>query len=607
MASPNKDTSMLIDIKYVKANKREGLQDYLYIIWRDSITGEKYMQAVPEPKMDIYFEKNEFRNHAYNKNYERIENLEKKTVKFKDIVFAIAEDAGEEGKRLLNNAFTTGNYQLLKNLLLYPYVYGADYDCASWYRIQWLQTLDNDLPKKLRKSFLDIEVDGFEVPGMPSPKDCPVNAVTFIDEWNKTVYTFLLTHRAYTPKDMTNMSPKEIEEETRRINMYESMYEQQDAIIRNPQAFIDELHEAFDESYGELDYRLYFYEDERKMLVHIFQLINTLKVDMCGIWNIGFDMPYLMERMEVLGLDPKQVMSHPDFPNKQCYFKADTRNHDIKNKSDFMHLTSYTIFIDQMELYASIRKGGSELRSYRLNFIGEKELKDTKLDYSEDGDIKTLPYTNFKKFVMYNIKDVLLQLGIERKVTDFDTLYISSYKNATAYDKVFKQTMKLRNVQYLSFLKQGLIPGENINVYNQEVEKYADEEDDEDEAYEGALVADPTYNGPYGVKLYGRRTNNVFANGIDFDMSSFYPSSIFAMNIDPSTLIFKTIMPIDQFENYGGNLKLRGITNDYFNIGDDAAKECIDNFQTGNFTTTGTKWLNLPTVDEVYKVLKERL
>jgi hypothetical protein len=90
-------------------------------------------------------------------------------------------------------------------------------------------------------------------------------------------------------------------------------------------------------------------------------------------------------------------------------------------------------------------------------------------------------------------------------------------------------------------------------------------------------------------------------------MSSFYPSSIFAMNIDPSTLIFKTIMPIDQFENYGGNLKLRGITNDYFNIGDDAAKECIDNFQTGNFTTTGTKWLNLPTVDEVYKVLKEML
>lgn len=600
--NPSKDSSMLIDIQYVKQNRTAGTPDYLYIIWKDLLTNKKYMQAIPEPKMDIYFEKNELRTHRYNKNYERIENLEKRTVKFKDIPFAIADDMGEEGKRFLSNVFQTRNYAALKNLYLYPYVYGADYDAVSWYRVQWVQTLDNQIPKKLNKGFLDIEVDGFETPGMPNPRTCPINAITLIDDSEKTVYTFILTDREFIPKNTLNMTDAEKNVEIQRREMYQKMHEAQHYMMEHPEELVDELHNMFDESYGVLDYKLYFYSDERKMLVHFFQLINTLKLDIIGIWNISFDIPYIINRLEALGLDPKEVMSHPDFPVKKCYFKADTRNFDIKNKSDSFHLTSYTVFVDQMELYAQIRKGGSELRSYRLNVIANKELKDSKLDYSEDGNIKTLPYTNFKLFIIYNIKDVLLQYGIEHRTGDFDTLYVSSYKNATPYDKVFKQTVKLRNVQYIWFLNQGLIPGENINIYNTAPEnEISDEDEDEDDEFEGALVADPRYNGYVGLHLYGRPTNNVFGNAVDFDMSAFYPSSIDAMNIDASTLIFKTIMDMSQYSICGGDLPFRGITGAYFDEDSDGAKECIDNFQTKNYMTTGTKWFNMPDIHEVYE------
>lgn len=316
-----------------------------------------------------------------------------------------------------------------------------------------------------------------------------------------------------------------------------------------------------------------------------------------------------MQRLIVHGLDPEQVMCHPDFPVKKCYFKFDRINHDIKNKNDVFYCTGYTVFIDQMEVYASIRKGASELRSYKLNTIGQAELKDTKLDYSEDGDIKTIPYTNWKRFVIYNIKDVLLQLGIERRTSDFDTLYSFSYNNATGYDKVFKQTIKLRNVQYLSYLDQGLVPGENINIYNrgEPIEKENDDDDEDDSEFEGALVADPIYNGYVGVPLYGRKTNNIFLNAIDFDMSAFYPSSIMACNIDASTLIFHMIMDIDQFEGFGGKLPLHGITKDYFSKGDDASKECIDNFQTKNYTSFGAKWLNLPDINTIYNHMCKKL
>lgn len=608
--NPNKETSMLIDIQYVKPNKKAGTPDYLYVIWRDMVTHKKHLQCIPEPKIDIYFEKPEYRNHEYNKNYERIEHLEKRTVKYKDIIFAIADDMGPQGKQMLSNAFQTGNYNLIRNMYLYPYVFGADYECPSWYRVQWLRNLNNDIPKKLHKGFMDIEVDGLEVPGMPSPKDCPINAITLIDEYDKTVYTFILTGREYIPKNTSRMTEEQKKKEHERHEMYLHMYAEQAYMQKNTDELRDKLHDLFDDSYGKLDYQFYFYTDERKMLVHFFQLINTLKLDIIGIWNISFDIPYIMNRLEALGLNPTEVMAHPDFPVKYCYFKEDTKNHDIKNKNDTFHISSYTIFTDQMELYANIRKGASELRSYKLNTIANMELKDSKLDYSEDGDIKTLPYTNFEMFIIYNIKDTLLQMGIERKTADFDTFYVSSYDNATPYDKVSKQTVKLRNVQYKSFLEQGLVPGENINVYNKDdnIIKSSDEDtDDDDSEYEGALVADPQYNDFVGLPLYGKPTNNVFGNAIDFDMTAFYPSTIFAMNIDPSTLIFKTIMSPLQYEMFGGDLKFRGITKHFFEKDDDMAKECLDNFQTGNYMSMGTKWLNMPDVSQVYNRLKSKL
>lgn len=611
MSNPTKENAMLLDIQYVKPSKKNGTLDYLYIIWRDLTTNEKHLKVIPEPKMDIYFEKREKRDHRYNKNYERIENLDKKTVKYKDIIYAIAEDIGPEGKQYLQNAFNTGNYKSIKTLYLYPYTFGSDYNVVSWYRIQWNLKFNNNLPKDLHKGFLDIEVDGLDVVGMPSAVDCPINAVTLIDDYAKVSYTFILVDKPYRP---TNHKVHETEQTRERL--YKKMHQDQHYMMEHKEEFINELHEMFDESYGSFDYKLYFYTDEAKMLVHLFQLINILKLDFIGIWNIAFDIPYIINRMTHLGLDPTEVMSHPDFPVKYMYFK-ESKNHEIKKKNDTLFLTSYTTFYDQMELYAMIRKSGSELKSYSLNTIGQKELKDSKLDYSENGDFKKFAYQNFKKFIVYNIKDVLLQVGIERQTNDFDTLYTAADENATPYHEVPKETLKLRNAQYISFLEQGLIPGNNMNIFTPPKDKKSTkkkhvDEDNEDEnveefEMEGAVVSDPKNNDYVGVKIYGKPTNNIFSNVIDFDMGSFYPNIIVAMNIDGSTLIFKMIMPINQYDICGGKLKFRGITQVGFERGDDAAKEFIDNFQTGNYTTLGTKWLNLPDISKVYKRMKKEL
>ena len=160
-----------------------------------------------------------------------------------------------------------------------------------------------------------------------------------------------------------------------------------------------------------------------------------------------------------------------------------------------------------MILYAATRKGQSELRSNALNYIGHHELKDEKIDYADEANIKTFPYINYRKFIIYNIKDVLLQMGIERKVNDFENLYIRSYSNCVDYDKVFKQTVMLKTRAYYEYILQGLVLGNNINIFNGSGEN----------SFSGAIVGNPLLNSNTGIELFGQKSMYVYDDVIDMD------------------------------------------------------------------------------------------
>jgi hypothetical protein len=262
-----------------------------------------------------------------------------------------------------------------------------------------------------------------------------------------------------------------------------------------------------------------------------------------------------------------------------------------------------------MILYAATRKGQSELRSHSLNFIAQLELNDEKLDYSDEADIKRLPYINYRKFVIYNIKDVLLQFGIERKTNDVDGLYLRSYSNATDYDKIFKQTVMLKCRAYYEFLLQGYIIGNNINIFIP----------NDGETFAGAIVGDPKLNSNTGIIIFGKRSMFVYDNVTDMDFSAMYPHIIIAFNIERHTMIGKLIIPEfdeDRYEHFF-------ITNatetkddeddsddddelDSLSTGYDAGKDYIDNMLCGDIISLGTKWHNLPNIEELNELFKEK-
>lgn len=255
---------MLVNIIYNYPMKETEWKDSIDVIYKDLSTGEKVLEHIVEPGMDIYMTKPEYRNYDYNKFVLPIDQVEKVNVSCKSVEKDIARLAGGRYAEYYKAMAQTGNKKMTKNLHKYKYVMASDYDPESYYRIQWGLEYDNNSTKKITKLYSDIEVDGINYVGVPTDGTCPINAITILDEETKISYTFAL-------RNEKNNQIYELEE--------------------NIESFYKECHELFDEFYGEWEYKLLFYDEkhEIQMIKDYFKLIHRLKRDFIMFWNMHYD------------------------------------------------------------------------------------------------------------------------------------------------------------------------------------------------------------------------------------------------------------------------------------------------------------------------------
>ena len=593
---------MLHNVLYHRGSKKTNYKDALSIVYTNLRTKEKKVHTIDEPEIEIYFTKEDLRGYNHNKAYAYLDDVYCKRVKYRNVMFEIANEIdGTSQNKGLNNYLkrcnSEGNYAAKKNVHRNRYVFGSDVSIETLYRIYWKLQYENDLPKPISKGFLDIETDIIDIDHFPRNGDCPISMVSLFEDKTNTMYTFCL----------------DIENAKSQIDKFKT----------DIKDIINDNHELFDDIYGNIDYKVFMYGDERELLIHLFKTINMLKLDYVMIWNgCGFDMPFIIDRFKVLGLDPATHMCPEEFKYKEAYVYNDTRNFQAANKGDYVQMSSYTEYIDQMLLYAAMRKAQSELRSNKLSVIANKEIGDEKLDYHEEtsSGIKTLLYDNYKLYYHYNIKDVLLQFGIERKCKDLDSLYIRLMSNVCPTNKAFKQTIFLAGRAYMEFLLQGLIIGNNNNI------NYGEQAIDKKDGvlFSGALVGNPLNNANNGTLIFGKKSKFVFEYVIDFDFSALYPSIIIAFNISPATMIGKLFVDenpeilarninkaIDNREKEKDNMKkLSQLTSEGLDDDDDdeeaidvedRGKSFVEDYLTGNIPNTGSKWFNLPSITDICK------
>ena len=218
-------------------------------------------------------------------------------------------------------------------------------------------------------------------------------------------------------------------------------------------------------------------------------------------WNVKFfDIPYLMNRFRYLMGDDWILQYSP-------WGVVEQRSTKGYNKQENFYDILGVDVLDYLDLY---RKHTFVRReSYKLDYIGEVELGQNKLDNPYD-TFKEFYSNDYQRFVEYNIQDVELVDKLEDKMQLIALHLTMAYEAKVNYQDVFGQVRIWDCIIYHHLRSKNIVPP-------------AITESKESFGYEGAYVRDPVVG---------------FHDWIaSFDLNSLYPHLIMQYNISPETMV----------------------------------------------------------------------
>lgn len=484
------DLSLLNTIYHYPAKQANGKwsKDALDLIVRDNQTGELFLETIEEPEYDYFMIKPEYCE-SYPQFFIEKEKTDRITVPYSKLLIDIADRTNNMDFFMEN--IRNGNRKNNTRLHTVPSVMMSDSNIEDHYRWKFSNMYKNELTP-VNKAYLDIEADTINMKGdFVELGECPINAVSIIDDRSLIVHSFLL-------RDEENPLIQEFEN---NINS-DLVNEFRNFIIQG----VGE-EQAVKNGLDKLDIKFHFYSEEINLIKDIFVYINLLKPEFVLAWNMAFDIPYIINRIKALGYRPEDIMCHPDFKYRIADYYIDERNkNDFEERGDYAKISSYSVFLDQLIHFASRRKGRSAIASFRLDYIGEMTCGVKKYDYKHiTNSLTHLPRKDYKTFVLYNIMDTIVQFCIEHKVNDIGNAYNSVLLNNTRFPKIYRQTVYLHNRAIKSFYNSGFIMGNNCNKDTPKVK------------FPGAFVADPSLNSGYSKMTINGKPVSIFNNLNDFD------------------------------------------------------------------------------------------
>lgn len=550
----------LLNTIYHNPKKYDGKKysDALTLVYKDNDTGKKYQEFIEHPEYEYFRYKEGIEIPEYPELCIPADKVEPVRCKYINLEKEIAQ--ATDNLDFFYDNISNGDRYENRRLHSHTTLFNSDMHIEEFYRYKFAQRYGiNNM--RITKSYLDIEADTIDMKGdFPEMGECPINAVSYFDQANNKMYTFLLRN-----KENPLIEQFENKLKTNIGKFFKTLRSTiEDTVNGHKNVLRYEL--------DKIDFELFFFDDEVELIADLFRCINTIKADFVLAWNMGFDMPYIIERLKKMGIDPASVISTDEFSIKEARYYVDERNAGMPaERGDNATVSSYSVYLDQMVHFASRRKGQSAVKSFSLDYIGTMIAGVNKLDYSHlTTDIAQFPYLDYELFVIYNIMDVLVQKCIEDRVRDVDYVYNKTVMNNSRYNKCHRNTIYLKSRGTSEFNRHGYIIGNNTNIDTPKV------------GFSGGLVADPLLNEPNGKVMNGVRTD-IRANATDYDYKSLYPSMIREFNIAPNTQIGKIVIENSVFAN-----------ENVFNDADfDRGGSFIDDFTSRNYLILCSRWFGM--------------
>ncbi len=225
------------------------------------------------------------------------------------------------------------------------------------------------------------------------------------------------------------------------------------------------------------------FQDEKEMLLGLARYMRERDPDILSGWNfLEFDIPYIIARMERLGVNPT------------CLAR-------LEERTERTALRGRALF-DLLDAYKKMH--GSQRESYRLDSVAEEEVGETKIRFT--GTVSGLWREDPARLVDYNRKDVELCVAINRK-----NHIIEFYREIARYVGCpLDRTLNSSQVIDIYILRKAfgrfVLPSKGFAAA---------------EEFEGATVFDPSR----GVK----------ENVVVLDLKSLYPMAMMTINASPET------------------------------------------------------------------------
>ena len=606
--------SLLFDVRY---NKKPECFEVVY--W--SPLTNRLEVNYEEPIIDIWFKKEEFRNpDDYQMPQIEREDCYVVYCKPSNIAEMIVMHAGD--KVIENSQMTYKDYyeaykesmghdELTKVMCTNPWVFKADFTPDVYFRLRWINAFGKDADvSKVSYAFVDIEVDVLDK--NIDPKNIrdvsqPINAVTIIMPHVKICAVLILG-----PRPRHRLHEK-------FHHLLEKQEKEYEWVITHQEEFKQMIIEEDEDNkkyISDFDIRLHFFDFDKEinLIKTVFDYINKYRPMFVESWNAKFDHPYLMYRIAYLDFDPKDIILPKEFKTDNLYYHEDkprksknaeeekkNKSFSVKNSKDWFFTSTYSVYICQMRIFAAVRKSQAERRSYSLSSVGKDTAEIDKLTNTKSGSFRSFAYTDFIKFILYNVRDVVVQYAIEYNVNDCQSIFARSYMFATQYSKCFQETHIVRNTREMFFESCGYIQACRLVV-----------EPGIDTAYKGAYVAPTEKNAPTGYMLNGKNTNNLMYGVLDADAKAYYPSNKMGLNLDPMSLMYKALIDNKSFTS--GVCVNLSMNQEYIwhdSKGnphqEDMSGPIINSYKNKNEMSLMHNWFNLPTVTKYFQFLDSML
>ncbi|MFB6269343.1 MAG: DNA polymerase domain-containing protein, partial [Halobacterium sp.] len=327
-------------------------------------------------------------------------------------------------------------------------------DGAVWVHHDEIETADVDAD--VRVNTFDIEVD--DRSGFPEEGEEPIVCLTSHDSYNDEYIAWL-----YEAPDATAPAPSEVAD-----------------------------HDLLDE---DADVEVRGFETEEAMHEAFIEYVEETDPDVLTGWNFDdFDAPYYIDRLDELDPYTDRDLDSDRLSRVNEVWTSGWGGPNVKGRVVFDLLYGYQ------------RMQRSELDSYRLDAVGEKELDVGKERYT--GDIGDLWEQDPERLLEYNVRDVELCVEIDRK------------QNIVPFWKEVAEFVGCK-------LEDATTPGDAVDLYilhkahGRFVLPSKGQQESED--YEGGAVFDP---------ITGVRENVTV-----LDLKSLYPMCMVTTNASPETKV----------------------------------------------------------------------